>query len=235
MGTAAPVGTLLWVKPVDKADLHVGEFITFRPPGAATTYSHRIYKIHSDGQIETKGQITAPDPWRITSHDIVGHVDMRWWGLGWLVKALPILVLGGLVLWFLVTRFASRRWKLPLAVLGFALLTSIAIVVYRPFTRAIQLSATPTADGGRASYVSTGLLPLRLQAVGGGHTDIRAGEIATIVSRHANTQGKYPVFLHPHIPIWFWVGLVAACLVPAIWTTIFGTRPAGPPRHRAIA
>jgi hypothetical protein len=33
MGTVAPVGTLLWVKPADFAALRPGDFISFRPPG----------------------------------------------------------------------------------------------------------------------------------------------------------------------------------------------------------
>ncbi|MBE7163661.1 MAG: S26 family signal peptidase, partial [Williamsia herbipolensis] len=95
MGTEAPVGTLLWVEPVKPADLHVGDFVTFRRPDSAETYSHRIREIHADGTISTKGAITAPDPWTLKASDVVGRVEKRWWGIGWLVDALPILVIGG--------------------------------------------------------------------------------------------------------------------------------------------
>jgi hypothetical protein len=233
MGTSAPVGTLLWEKPVGIKDLHVGEFITFRPPGSSTTYSHRVYSINSDGTISTKGQITSPDPWRLHGSDIVGKVEMRWWAVGWLVKAAPLLILGGLVAWLLTARFASIRWRLPLRVISAAVLLAVAIVVYRPLTRAVQLSVIPMHGGGRATYISTGLLPLRLQAAHGGHADIRAGQVGSVVSTHADSRGRYPISLHPHIPFWWWVVLVVACFVPAIWTTIVGRPRDVAPRHLA--
>ena len=231
MGTAAPVGTLLWVKPVAAQDLHVGQLISFRPPGSSEVYSHRIHVIHSDGTITTKGQITSPDPWRIRPANIVGAVQMRWWGVGWLVRAGPILLLGGLALWLLVSRLVAARWRLSASVLGASVLVSACVVIYRPLSGAVALSLVPTSDGGRASFVSTGLLPVRLQARGGGHVDMHTGQVGTVLARHTDGKGAFPVSLHPHIPLLFWVVVVVACLLPAVWTTVFGTEHA--PRHRA--
>src|SRR6201999_6147 len=85
MGRVAPVGTLLWIKPVPFHELRVGDLITFHPPGEAQTYSHRVYRVNADHTITTKGVIPGPDPWRLTARDIVGRVEMRWWGAGWIV------------------------------------------------------------------------------------------------------------------------------------------------------
>ena len=235
MGTAAPVGTLLWVKPVAAHDLHVGELISFRPPNSSEVYSHRIHVIHPDGTITTKGQITSPDPWRIRPANIVGAVQMRWWGVGWLVRAAPILLLGGLAVWFVAARVVAARWRLPTVMLGGSVLVSACILVYRPLSGAVSLSLEPTGKGGRASFVSTGLLPLRLQARGGGHVDIRTGQVGSVLARQADSKGSFPVSLHPHVPLLFWVVLVAVCLVPAVWTTFFGTSSGvhHTPRHSA--
>ncbi len=233
MGTAAPVGTLLWVEPVDAHRLHVGEFVTFRPPGSSTTYSHRIYRVHSDGTYSTKGQITTPDPWRITAADVVGRVDMRWWGMGWVVKAVPLLLGGGLVLWLAVTRLTAPRWKLPVVVIGTAVLASAVLVVYRPLTRVVLLSLAP-GDGGHATFVSTGLLPMRLRTTGGHFADLRTGQVRTVSGSQTDT-GALAVHLHPHVSWWFWAVLVTACFVPALWATFVGTRRDGPGRHRAAA
>ena len=105
MGTAAPVGTLLWVRPADFATLRVGELVTFHPPGRHdVTYTHRVYSRDGDGTVRTKADLDAPDPWRLSKSDIVGKVAMRWWGIGWLVKAAPVLLAGAEVITMLKTQ-----------------------------------------------------------------------------------------------------------------------------------
>lgn len=235
MGTAAPVGTLLWVEPTDFDSLRVGDLITFHPPGESTTYSHRVHAVHTDGTISTKGQLSAVDPWRLTAGDVVGKVVMRWWGIGWLVEAVPVLVIGALALWLLLWRVIPCAGRLPVAVLGVAVILVVAIVVYRPLLGAQQLSSTPTANGVRARYVSTGLVPLRIDAPGGAHVDLLSGQTGTVHAIQADSNGHYAVSLRPHIPFWWWVVLVALCFVPAVWTVAFGAARPGAPRHRARA
>lgn len=234
MGTSAPVGTLLWVEPTDFADLHVGDLITFHPPNSSATYSHRVYAINVDGTISTKGQITAPDPWHLTASNVVGKVSMRWWGMGWLVRAAPYLIIGGLVLWLVLRRYTPRKWRLPGAVVGAALLLSLCIVILRPLTRADQLAINPDGRGVQATYVSTGLLPLRLEATGGAHVDLRDGQVGVVRSTHADARGRYPITLRPHIPWWWWIVLVLACFVPGLWTVVVGVRAKDSGRHRRV-
>ena len=123
MGTAAPVGTLLWVEPTAAKDLHVGDVVTFRPPGLGSTYSHRIYSITADGALHTKGDANAgPDTWTLRPSDVVGRVAARWWGIGWLIRATPVLAIGGLLLYALVRWATPARLRVSAAVVGVSFL-----------------------------------------------------------------------------------------------------------------
>jgi hypothetical protein len=240
MGTVAPVGSLLWITPVDTSHLRPGDFITFHPPGQpGTTYSHRVYRIYPDGTIGTKGMISAPDPWRLTSQDVVGRVRMTWPGAGWLVRATPVLALGALLVAVAVGRM-NHRWRGAATMIGASLVLCTAIVLYRPFVNAEQLAFAPVGDGARATYVSTGLLPLRLQAVGpdGSHIDLRDGQVGSVGVAATGSRGRYAVRLSPAVPSVFWLLLVAACFVPALLSScrrMLRRRPAAAPRLHARA
>lgn len=230
MGQVAPVGSLLWVKPAAPGSLHVGDFISFHPPGAPSgvTYSHRIHAMHADGTFTTKGVIPAPDPWRLTADDVVGSVRMTWWGAGWIVAAGPVLVIGFLVVG-LLRSVVRRRWRLPLVLVGASLVVSIAIGIYQPFVNAQQLAFAPAAHGGAdATYVGTGLLPIRLSAHGGGSVVLSDGEVGTVHVSKVDHDGRLRVGLRPAIPFWFWVALVLACFLPALWTLVVGLPPLPP-------
>jgi hypothetical protein len=236
MGTVAPVNTLLWVEPLGDAPLRPGEFITFHPPGRPDlTYSHRVHAIAADGTITTKGEITAPDPWRLTRGDVVGRVVMRWKGVGWLVVGAPVLLGGGALLWLAVWRVRDQTWKVPVAVVGGALVLSVAIVVYRPLVQAEQLGFGEVPGGARASYVSTGLAPLRVQAYDGPSVDLSDGEVGTVLITHRDPHGRYGVAIHPRIPLWWWLALVLACFLPALWSLVVGMPDRPAPKRRGGA
>jgi hypothetical protein len=95
------------------------------------------------------------------------------------------------------------------------------VVIYRPLVRATLLTFAPTSEGGRASYVSTGLLRTRLSAPHNGHVDLRDGQVGTILSTHPDSRGRFVVHVGPHL-WWWWPALVAACFLPALWTVVFG-------------
>jgi signal peptidase I len=234
MGTSAPVGSLLWVEPTDFKDLKVGDFITFHPPGSKkVTYSHRVYSINDNGTISTKGQITSPDPWEIRSDDVVGRVTATWQGVGWIVGAAPVLFGGGLILWLITRKLRDASWRLPFAIVGTTLILSAVIVIYRPLVQAEQLGFAPVASGAKATYVSTGLLPLRLRAYHGEHVDLRDGEVGSVTAVKKDSYGRYGVSLHPHLPLWWWAVLIFACFIPAVWTLTVGLPAQAPPKRRA--
>jgi hypothetical protein len=217
MGTVAPVGTLLWVKPVAFDSLRPGDFITFRPPGSSGgTYSHRVLARQADGTVTTKGVLSAPDPWRLTADDVVGMVRLRGVGVGWLVQAAPLLLAGGLVA-ALAVRVLRKRWRAPVAVVLAAVVLSIPISWLRPLVNAEQLSFAPSAGGGAdAAYVGTGLLPIRLTAEGGASVVMHDGEVGRVHVEHADGSGRLRVSLSPAVPWWWWAALVGACFVPAL-------------------
>jgi len=229
MGTVAPVGALVWVKPTAFDALRPGDFITFRPPGTTgPTYSHRVYQRYADGTISTKGVIPGPDPWRLHASDVVGTVRMTWWGAGWLVEAGPMLIVGGLVV-VLIRALLRRDWRPPATILLGALVLAFAITWYRPFVNAQQLAFVASPGGGAdATYVGTGLLPIRLQAHGGGErVDLRDGEVGT-VHVAGDQHGALRVDLEPAIPRWWWIALVGACFLPALYSLLVGLPPRRP-------
>lgn len=69
MEPAIKVGSLILAKPVDVADLQVGDIIAFRSPGNEVTVTHRIVGIREeDGQhyFKTKGDAsTSGDPMEV--------------------------------------------------------------------------------------------------------------------------------------------------------------------------
>jgi signal peptidase I len=228
MGRSAPVGTLLWVEPAH--DLHVGDVVSFRPPGSASTYTHRIHAIAADGAISTKGDGNpAADPWLLHRSDVTGVVAMRWWAVGWLIKAAPLLVLGGALLAVLVRRFTAIHWQVPAATLGIATLTTLSIWIYRPLVRAeLVVFGHLGADqhAARATYVSTGLLPVRLTAAGSPPLVLNDGEFGSVVTRSVDAHGRFRADVAPHITWWMWVLLMTVCFLPALWSAIVGLAPA---------
>lgn len=226
MGTAAPVGTLLWVKPTAFDQLRTGDIISFRPPNTNTVYSHRIVAIYENGTLATKGELNgAVDPWRLRSRNIVGKVDLRWWGVGWLVEAAPIFLIGGSVLSLLVLRYTSPRGRVPAATVGIVVLLSIAIFVTRPLTRGDLLGFESAPGGARATYVSTGLLPVQVQAGNGGaRIDLLDGQVGSVLVRQQNAHGAYIARLEPHLTWWMWSAVAGVCFTPALWFLVVGTR-----------
>lgn len=219
MGTEAPVGSLLWVRPVAFEELRAGDLITFRAPGSGQTYSHLVAEVHADGTVSTQGRISARDPWRVGADDVVGRVVLRWHGVGWIVVAAPVLGLGAALVFSVVRRLRDRESRLPVAVVGAAVVITVALTVHRPLTRAEQLAFEPVAGGARATYVSTGLLPLRLAEPGGDAVVLDDGEVGSVVSTVPETAAagrRFEVSLGPAVPWGWWVALVGCCFVPAL-------------------
>ncbi|MEJ2869474.1 hypothetical protein WCD74_16980 [Actinomycetospora sp. OC33-EN08] len=101
MGTAAPVGTLVLTRPARSVE--VGDVVTYRPPVAnhPLTVTHRVVSLAPDGSFRTRGDINgAEDPWTVGPADLVGEAAVVAPGLGWLLKALPLLASGSLLLWW---------------------------------------------------------------------------------------------------------------------------------------
>jgi len=228
MGTTAPVGTLLWIEPAEAADLHVGDVVSFHKPGGGTdgtVYSHRITELHEDGTFTTAGDLSGPDAWTVQPTDVVGRVVHVWKGVGWLVQAVPVLLIGGLVTAGVV--FLVRRTvKVPVAIVGASLTLAAVLVVYQPLAGAELLGVDQDQGQATASYVNTGVLPIRVTSPDRSSTDIGPGESGS-VTMHA-TGATMKVDVRSHVPLWFWIALLALCFAPAATSVAVGRERSAP-------
>ncbi|WP_018683785.1 S26 family signal peptidase [Actinokineospora enzanensis] len=215
MGEAAPVGTLVLTRPTHIADLRVGDVISFTPAGGGQIHTHRVIRLSSDAAY-TKGDINgALDPSPVRDADLVGKVVARWWGLAWLIKALPFLIPGCALVW-LLTRWAGARWRTALRLVGYPIVLAVAIVALRPLVSATLLTTMGGEDGTRATVVATGILPVRVQTPDGVFADLHAGQVADLLSKAADDHGRVPIAIDAHMPWQWWTVCLALCAVPLL-------------------
>ena len=218
MGTAAPVGTLVLVRPTTVAQLHVGDIIAFHPPTEPQhTFTHRIIRIDG-GQIATRGDINgAADPWTVTDRDLVGKVFFRGWGLGWLVRCLPIILLGLVITWSL-TRWAPVTVRRPALLLATSLLILLSTSLFKPFVGTEQLTATTENGLTHVSMVSTGILPIRVYAKAGhaAPLDLRSGQAGVVTLTQPPPNGHYELAAGLHMPTSWWAVVIAVWLTPML-------------------
>jgi signal peptidase I len=224
MGTVAPVGTLVLDTPVQASRLHVGDVITFHPPTApAETYTHRIIRIAASGAISTRGDINgATDPWTLGQADLVGKTTIIIPMLGWLIRALPILAVGTLLVLLLVRFVESPTSRAAYRISGFSLVAAVAAFILRPFTSVIVLGTHATAAGAHAMVVSTGILPIRVQALHGGYVDLVDGQVGTLSAPELAKNAHYVFSSGLNLSIWGWVIAALVCAAPLLWTLIVG-------------
>lgn len=224
MGTAAPVGTLVVDAPVRLGELAVGDVISYHPPGViGTTYTHRVVRI-AGGLVRTRGDINgAADPWSIGGAEIVGRAVLLLPGVGWIVKALPLLLVGSGVLWMVTLPARAPTMRAALRVLGGTVLGSAAIVVLKPLA-SIDVLTTAKVDGGTAvTVVSTGLLPVSVHFDhGGAAVRLSTGEVGRLLLDHATATGAYRLLatVAPDPLQWALLGLV--CGLPMLWVLVVG-------------
>ena len=230
MGTTAPVGTLVVTRPATTAELTVGDIVTYRPPitGRRDTTTHRVVAIErADGAtvVRTKGDVNgAPDPWVVRSSDLVGRVVAIGWGLGWLVKALPLLVTGGLLVWWATRLWAPALWRVPLRVLGFSVLLSTATFVLKPFVGVVSMGSSIDAAGTHVAVVATGLLPVRVAAATGGSVDLVDGQVGILTTTLPPDSKGAVLTTGLHMPVWLWAVMVVLWLLPLVYGLIAGRR-----------
>lgn len=224
MGTTAPVGTLVLTTPVSASDVKVGDVITFHPPTeSGEVFTHRVVAIGADG-ISTRGDINgATDPWRLHQADLVGSATTILPGVGWLVRALPILLVGAAFVLLATALVSNAARRMSFRILGFSLLASLTVYVLKPFVGLVVLTTQATGSGGvSAQIVSTGLLPITATAKGGTSATLSAGEVGTVTVRHITDLAHYSVSSALHLTLWQWALFFAICAIPMLWTFIVG-------------
>ena len=223
MGTTAPVGSLILTQPVSIGDVSVGDVVSFTPPTeTGNVYTHRVIA-RKDGLLSTRGDINgATDPWLLGQQNLLGRVATILPGVGWLVKALPLVALGALLLWTLTENMRSRPMRTATRVVGLSLVASVAAFLIKPFVGVVLLVAEADRSGAQATVVSTGLLPIRVAAKGGNAVDLSAGQVGTVVIDKFIADGHYQVASALNLTASEWVVAITICFLPLLWTTIVG-------------
>lgn len=224
MGRTAPVGTLVVTTPVSASAVHVGDVITFHPPTSPDeTYTHRVRDITPAGKLITRGDINgATDPWQLSGHDLVGKVAAILPGWGWLIRSLPFLFVGGLLVWALTGWFATARWRAPLRVIGVSLVFAVTAAIVRPFVGVMVLATQSTHRGANATLVSTGLLPTHVQAIGGTGVDLVSGQVGSVHVPRLADDGYYHLAATPTFSLLGWIIVGIVCAAPLLWCLIVG-------------
>ncbi len=78
MGPTIPQGSLVIITPTEPADIHVGDVISYRPPGSATVVTHRVASIVGEGErlsFRTRGDANENvDGYLVPADRLVGRV-----------------------------------------------------------------------------------------------------------------------------------------------------------------
>ncbi|MBM7773093.1 signal peptidase I [Actinokineospora baliensis] len=223
MGEAAPVGTLVLTRPVELAEVRVGDIVSFTPPDGGPIHTHRVSRV-ADGRVYTKGDINgAEDPWPVAGDKLVGKVVARWWGMAWVVRSLPIVVPGAALVW-LLTSWAAPRWRTAARLVGVPLVLCAAILVLRPLVNASLLMTLGEEGSTTATVVGTGVLPVRVADPDGVYADLHAGQVADLVSHIANASGEVPLTIDAHMGWQWWTVCLGLCCVPLGASLLLGRR-----------
>ena len=229
MGTAAPVGTLVLTRPTTVAALHVGDVVAFHPTNAgALTYTHRVVAIR-DGVVTTRGDINgSDDPWATTDRQLVGRAVSLLPGLGFLARALPLLVVGGLLVGGLTRWWLRPDRRGPARMAGFTALYVVASLIVRPFVALVQLQTTTGVGVASITAVSTGILPVRVSALPGHGTatpvHLGYGEVGTLEFSGAAADDRYALMAHVDLSWAGWALLALLWSLPMLWVVLVGFR-----------
>ena len=230
MGVAAPVGTLILTRPALLGNLRVGDIVTYRPRNLPDSLiTHRVVAVLRDGTLQVRGDINgAVDPFPVTQTDLVGQVVAHYRGLGWLVRGLPTLLLGIVVLVIGTALYVPVRWRSSTRILGSCLLVAATSLIVRPFVHPVLVAVTATPNGSVATVVSGGLLPTRITGLSGHHVDLTLGQVGAVPVTADRPGGPVMVNGSPHLHGWWLAAMIAVCLIPLLWTSLIGLTPDQP-------
>jgi signal peptidase I len=228
MCPTACVGSLVAVQAQEGA-VHPGELVSFRPPGQNAIFTHRVVKVQDNGSFTTKGDAEAsPDPWVVAPSDVVGRVSFTVAGLGWWLRALPMVAAGTVVLLFARRTYRLRNRRTFERTFG-ALIVAVPLLILHPLTSGalIENVADPHHRGWvKGLFVNTGLLPIHLTVVGGHSAPALAPSQLTWLYGPKTSSGVFGVRQWAALPAWGWVLVGALVLSPMIGFALYrATRP----------
>ncbi|AZZ56896.1 signal peptidase I [Rathayibacter iranicus] len=232
MGAAAPVGSLVLTEPTAIEDVRVGDVVSFQPAGVPdATYTHRVVAVNDDGTLSTRGDVNrSADPWATGSDQLVGVVTATFPVVGWFLRALPMLLVGSLVIWLPTRGLTPSTQRAATRILGLSLVVSFTVFVLRPLVGIVVLEAAVDGMTTTATLVSTGVLPIQVSAEGADPVDLTSGEVGRMQIPTHDSGGDadtYALSSALHLPFWGWVVYVLVCALPVLYTLVVGL-PAEP-------
>jgi signal peptidase I len=225
MGEYTPVGSLVLSTPTTVEELSVGDTILFKPPAFPDeTYFHRIISINSEG-IQTAGDMNGTDDqWVLGQQDLVGKELAHFFGLGYLINAIPILLIGGLLLHVITRYYVAAYWRYPTKILGWSAIVSLAIFITQPLVRAVLITQNVEDGVATTIFVPTGLFGLHGQAEQGTSVNLRPGEQGLVTSEYFDKNGYYHVDLSPYLNLTGWIIVISLCLLPLLLCVVYALR-----------
>jgi signal peptidase I len=208
MGRTAPVGSLVITVPINPARIHPTDVLAVHPPGRPhTTFIHRVISVTNttNGLVfHTQGDINgSPDPWTVTPANIIGRAAIVIPDLGYLLRLLPLLLLGAMLTTALSLSLRPTL-RTPVRILAASLLFAALITRYQPLTGLELIAQNTNGTTSKAAVVPTGMLPLRVQAVGGTHADLTPGQVGTLTTPH-HRNGSFRITAATHLTGWWWL------------------------------
>ncbi len=226
MCPAVCVGSLVAVRPLE-GPVHPGELVAFRPPGQHAVFTHRVVAVEADGSFTTKGDAeSSPDPWVVAPSAVVGRVAFTLFGLGWWLRALPLLAVGAFCL--LVAR-SVYRWRDRRAferMFGVAVLVAV-LLAERPLLsgQVVAVEADPGHRGWlKGLFVNTGLLPASPVVAGAGPPPVVSPSHLVWARGPADAGSTIRVHLAPALPGWGWAVLALIVLAPLAGFVVYRAR-----------
>jgi len=218
MATYAPVGTFVLSQPVNFDDIKKDDTILFKPPASEEVYFHRVLAVTDEG-LKTKGDLSeAIDPWILTEKDIVGKELTHFVNFGFLLQALPVFLIGAILLYTITHFYMPRYWRFPVRVFGWSMMFSIANYIFHPFVNVSVLSQTIIDGVSTTRFVPTGMWKLEGVAYEGTTATAWPGEVGVVTSSIADSKDYFSVNLGPYMDVWTWIFLVATWCIPVALT-----------------
>ncbi|GEM_PF-2318829 len=162
MCPARCVGSLVLERPLT-TPARPGMVVSFRPPGIAAVYTHRVVAVLADGRLRTAGEVLGrADPWTVPRQRVLGRVVATIAGLGWLWRCLPAMA-AALALYLLARSALQRRLRPHADRLFVVVLVAVPVAVLDPFVQAEVVAVRLLPRGAALRVLNTGLLAARLR------------------------------------------------------------------------
>jgi hypothetical protein len=233
MGEAAPVGSLILTSPVQRlSELRAGDVIAYNDgDGEGRVVTHRVVAIGLTS-VTTRGDInSANDPNPVILGQIRGRQIAAVVGAGWLLRAVPFVATATVLLALLTVRVKDWLHRRAVWVVGESLALAVVVLVVHPLVGVQEVARSPRSGSLAMTFVSTGLLPVRVSADSGAHADLTAGQVGTVESTAARSDGRFWFVPALHLDWGGWTLLLLAASVPTLLLLWWGRAYA---RKRAV-